>query len=103
MGDGLEITAFGQGFLSMAAPVKHLLQQFVGKAELEHGNNPVLTWMASNAVTIEDPAGNLKFDKSKSANKIDGIVALTMATGLAIQTNVGPTESYYDSHELEVG
>lgn len=99
-GDGIEIIAFGQGFLSMAAPVKHLLEM-IGKGEIEHGNNPVLTWMASNAVTISDPAGNLKFDKSKSIEKIDGLVALTMATGQLIQTPIGPAESYYDDHPLE--
>lgn len=82
--DGFEIVDFGQGYGSMAAPVNRLLEIVAG-AQLEHGNNPILNWMASNAVTAEDPAGNLKFDKSRSVEKIDGIVSLTMALGRAMQ------------------
>ena len=52
-------------------------------AEFEHGNNPVLNWMADNLVVSTDPAGNLKPDKGKAREKIDGIVALIMAISLA--------------------
>lgn len=82
MADGLNVTAFGQGFASMAAPAKRLLE-LIAAGELDHGNNPVLTWMAGNASSKQDPAGNIKFDKSTSGDKIDGIVALTMAVGRA--------------------
>jgi phage terminase large subunit-like protein len=51
---------------------------------LEHGNNPVLTWMAANAASEIDPAGNQKFSKKKSTEKIDGMVALAMALGRAM-------------------
>ena len=47
-------------------------------------NNPVLTWMASNVIATEDPAGNIKYDKSKCKNKIDGVIAMLMALGRAI-------------------
>jgi phage terminase large subunit-like protein len=83
MADGLDVIAFGQGFLSMAAPVKRLLELIVS-GELEHGNNPVLTWMAANAASEIDPAGNQKFSKKKSTEKIDGMVALAMALGRAM-------------------
>jgi phage terminase large subunit-like protein len=83
MADGLDVIAFGQGFLSMAAPVKRLLELIVA-GELEHGNNPVLTWMAANAASEIDPAGNQKFSKKKSTEKIDGMVALAMALGRAM-------------------
>ena len=46
-----------------------------------HGANPILRWMASNVVVQTDPTGAIKPDKDKSAEKIDGIVALVM--GLA--------------------
>jgi len=42
-----------------------------------------LNMCASNAVTIKDPAGNRKLDKSKSTGRIDGMVALVMALGAA--------------------
>lgn len=80
MSDGFNLLAFGQGFLSMAAPTRRLLE-LIGGGELETGANPVLTWMASNAATEQDAAGSLKFSKKKSTERIDGIVALTMAVG----------------------
>lgn len=92
-GDGFEVVAFGQGFLSMAAPVKRFLE-LVKNGELQHGNNPVLRWNASNAATEEDAAGNLKWSKKKSPEKIDGVVAATMALGrLMLQSEQG---SVYD-------
>jgi phage terminase large subunit-like protein len=68
----------GQGFGDMAAPTKRLLE-LVMTGQLAHGGNPVLRWMASNVVAAMDPAGNIKPDKARSREKIDGIVALIMA------------------------
>lgn len=78
--DGLVVVAFGQGFASMSAPSKDL-EARIQAGELAHGNNPVLTWCASNVARAEDPAGNIKPDKAGSGEKIDGIVAVIM--GLA--------------------
>lgn len=97
--DGFMAFPFGQGFFSMAAPVKRFLE-LIGAGQLEHGCNPVLRWMAANAATKQDPAGNLKFDKEKSADKIDGIVAATMALGVAMQAPP-VTGRYYEDHEVE--
>ena len=66
-----------------------------------HGGNPVLKWMASNVVMEQDPAGNIKPTKAKSIEKIDGIVALIMATGRAI-LNEGNTSSIYDERGIFV-
>ena len=78
--DGLECFAFGQGFASMSAPVKNL-EILIRGARLDHGYNELLRWMCSNIQIKRDPAENLKFDKSKSSDKIDGMVALAMAMG----------------------
>jgi phage terminase large subunit-like protein len=75
---------FGQGFASMSAPSRELLNMVLGR-EIAHGGNPVLRWMANNVVAKTDPAGNIKPDKGKSTEKIDGIVALVMALDLAIR------------------
>jgi len=48
---------------------------------LAHGNNPVLTMCAANAIVTKDAAGNRKLDKAKVTGRIDGLVALTMAFG----------------------
>lgn len=82
-GDGLALVEHQQGYRSMSDPTKELLKM-IAAAEFEHGNNPVLNWMADNLVVSTDPAGNLKPDKSKAREKIDGIVALIMAIGRAI-------------------
>jgi phage terminase large subunit-like protein len=61
------------------------LERLVLAGQIRHGNNPVLTWMADNLVARMDPAGNIKPDKEKSKEKIDGIVALIMALDLALR------------------
>lgn len=52
--------------------------------------NPCLTWNAAGVVYEQDAQGNRKFNKRKARGRIDGIVALAMATGLA-NMNVSPT------------
>jgi phage terminase large subunit-like protein len=67
---------------------------------LAHGNNPVLNWMADNLVAREDPAGNIKPDKERSIEKIDGMVALIMALDRAIRH--GSNRSIYEERGLIV-
>jgi len=86
--DGLTTVEFGQGFVSMSEPAKRLEVEVL-KGRLAHGGHPVLRWMAANAVVKTDPAGNIKPDKEKASEKIDGIVALIMALGRAT-TDAGP-------------
>lgn len=80
--EGLPMTEFRQGFASMAAPSKELERLFLAGL-LEHGNHPVLKWMFGNAAYKKDPAGNIKPDKEKAAEKIDGVVGAVMGVGLA--------------------
>jgi len=87
MGDGFTMVPFGQGYVDMNSPVKRLME-LVLTGDLAHGGNPVLRWMASNCMAATDPAGNIKLDKSKSREKIDGMVALAMALGRAILTPI---------------
>jgi len=85
-GDGFEMVGFGQGFASMSSPTKELERRVLG-GELNHGKNPVLRWMASNVSVTQDPAGNVKPDKAKSTERIDGIVAALMALGRAMEAD----------------
>jgi len=84
MDDGFTMVQFGQGFASMSAPTKELLA-LVLQQRLHHADNPVLRWMCDNLVVRMDPAGNVKPDKEKSTEKIDGMVALVMALDRAIK------------------
>src|SRR5262249_36968995 len=81
--DGLTMVPFGQGFASMSGPTRGLEKVIIGH-QLAHGGHPVLRWMASNVAVKQDAAGNLKPDKGKSTERIDGIVALVMAIGRAM-------------------
>ena len=85
---------FGQGYASMAKPTKELERMVLAK-EIDHGSNPVLAWMASNVVVLQDPAGNIKCDKSKSTEKIDGVVASIMGLDRAVIHDDG--SSVYDT------
>lgn len=94
--EGFEVIAFGQGFLSMAAPTK-AFEEAVVDERIRHGDNPVLNWMASNTEIVTDGAGNKKpvkpgKDKTgdRSHQKIDGIVASVMAMGMSITRNATP-------------
>lgn len=73
---------FGQGFRSMS-PALRDLESVLLNEQLRHGNHPVLTMCVANAVVTTDPAGGRKLNKAKAAGRIDGMVALTMAFGVA--------------------
>jgi phage terminase large subunit-like protein len=73
---------FGQGFQSMSPALRDLESALLAE-KVRHGNNPVLTMCAANAVVTTDPAGGRKLNKAKAAGRIDGMVALTMAFGIA--------------------
>ncbi len=75
--------AFGQGYASMSAPTSEL-EKLILAENIIHNQNPVLRWMASNTVVQQDAAGNIKPNKEKSPEKIDGIVMTIMALGRAI-------------------
>ena len=79
----------------MSAPSKHLEKLILDRG-LQHFANPVLRWMASNVSAEIDAAGNVKPSKKKSTEKIDGIVGLIMALGLAIQEPL-PRPSVYET------
>jgi phage terminase large subunit-like protein len=77
---------FGQGLQSMSPALRELESDLLAR-NLAHGNHPVLTMCAANAVVKSDPAGNRKLDKSRSTGRIDGMVALTMARGAEALTS----------------
>lgn len=83
----------GQGYRDMA-PALDRLEGFALNGKLRHGNHPILTWCAANAITVMDPAGNRKLDKAKATGRIDGIVALAMA--LSGPKEMTPAFPYHD-------
>lgn len=77
------IVPIQQGVKTMS-PVIQDFENLLIDEKLIIANNPLLTWMASNVVAREDSNGNVRYDKSKSKYKIDGIIAMLMALSRAI-------------------
>lgn len=93
---------FGQGFRDMA-PAIDAFEADILNGHFKHPNNPVLTWCAANAIAVKDPAGNRKLDKSKSSGRIDGLVALVMARGVAAKhQETAPPPSPWDDPDYRM-
>lgn len=97
-GMGFTVVPFGQGFKDMTPPTKELMRLTLEK-KIAHGGHPVLRWMMDNIYTRTDPAGNIKPDKAKSTEKIDGVVATIMGLDRAIR-NEDSGDSVYDGRGL---
>ncbi len=98
-GMGFTVVPFGQGFKDMSPPTKELMK-LVLEQRIAHGGHPVLRWMMDNIYIRSDPAGNIKPDKAKSTEKIDGAVATIMALDRAIRCGNDNGASVYDSRGL---
>ena len=96
---GLECNPFGQGYGSMGAPTKEF-EKLVLTEKIEHFGNPVLRWMLASTVVKTDPAGNIKPDKEKSVQKIDGIVASIMALGEWMTKQADDDDNPYDKRGM---
>lgn len=83
-GLGFTVVPFGQGYKDMSPPTKELMKLTL-EQKIAHGGHPALTWMMDNIYVRTDPAGNIKPDKEKSTEKIDGAVALIMALDRSIR------------------
>ena len=83
IGAELPLIEFGQGFKDMSPAIDTLESELLN-GRIAHGNNPVLTMCAANAVITKDPTGiNRKLDKHKATGRIDGMVAMAMAFGIS--------------------
>ncbi len=98
-GLGFTVVPFGQGFKDMSPPSKRLMELVLEK-KIAHGGHPVLRWMMDNIFVRTDPAGNIKPDKEKSTEKIDGAVAAVMALDRAIRNEGNAGGSVYDDRGI---
>ncbi len=90
---------FGQGYSSMSPPTKELMKLVLEK-KIAHGGHPVLRWNVDNISIRTDPAGNIKADKEKSTEKIDGAIATIMALDRAIRCGNDEGGSVYDERGI---
>ena len=98
-GMGFTVVPFGQGFKDMSPPTKELMK-LVLEQKIAHGGHPVLRWNMDNIYIRTDPAGNIKTDKEKSTEKIDGAVATIMALDRAIRCGNDGGASVYDERGI---
>jgi phage terminase large subunit-like protein len=86
-----------QSYETYNEPLKRLLGLLASR-RFVHNGDPVLEWMASNTAALQDPSGNIRPDKSKSGDKIDGICAGLMGMALWIRAPNEPcTISVYET------
>lgn len=96
--EGVPMQPFGQGFISMNAPTKEL-EKLALKGQVHHYGHPVLAWMCGNIEIQRDAADNIKINKGKSKEKVDGMVALVEALG-GYMTDEGTETSVYEERGL---
>ena len=85
----------------MSPSTKELMKQTL-EEKLAHGRHPVLRRMMDNIYIRTDPAWNIKADKEKSTEKIDGAIATIMGLDRAIRCGNESRESVYESRGLLV-
>jgi phage terminase large subunit-like protein len=101
-GEGVEMYPHGQGFVSMSAPSKKF-ETMVYQSQLLHDGNPVTAWMLGNVELSTDPSGNIKPDKKRSPEKIDGIISIIMSIGLIMSTDLDLATEGPSRYEDEKG
>ena len=100
-GDAALFEGFGQGYKDMS-PALRTLESDLLNGRLAHGNHPVLTMCAQHAVVQRDAADNRKLIKRHANERIDGMIALVMARGIAEYLEAPPKESVYTQRGLRV-
>jgi phage terminase large subunit-like protein len=97
---------FGMGFISMASPTAEFERMVIGK-EIQHLGCPilfcpVLTWNIANTIVVTDPANNMKPDKSKSTDRIDGTVAVLIGLGMYLNDDTKEASNPYKERGLRI-
>lgn len=93
---GMTVWPIQQTINGLSGPCKEL-ERLLGNRQLAHGGNPILRWMADNVMVMSDAAGNIKPDRKKSTEKIDGIAALVDAIAASMRAD---NESVYNTRGL---
>lgn len=101
--DGVNMVKVRQGYLTLSSPLKQVQRLILSGLKSEPGimhHNPVMDWCMDNLAVTTDPAGNVKPDKAKSGDKIDGVAALVDAMSEALAADQRNTHSAYEEHGL---
>lgn len=91
---GLEVSYFSQAISNMSFPTKQF-EKMIYEGVIKYEYNPVLEWMLSGCVRIEDPNENVKIHKGRSnahGKRVDGIIASIMALGGSLSMKEQPSK-----------
>lgn len=100
--DGFTVVPVRQTMTSLSAPTKEL-ERLVLKGDLRHGSQPVLTWCASNVIIETDVNANIRPNRRRSKEKIDGIIALIIALSRSILQREEETPLYMTEGLMSFG
>jgi phage terminase large subunit-like protein len=106
MDEDIQVSFFSQTIGNMSHPTK-TFQSLIYKGHIKYLDNPVMEWMLSGCITIEDPNENVKIHKGKSngtGKRVDGIVASIMALGgsLSIKEEASKYSRDLDPNEIYI-
>lgn len=90
----IECKPFKQTATWFSFPLKFMEGIFYDR-KIDVGKNPVMRWMFRNIMLYKDGNGNIKIDKNKSLDSVDGAVALGMAVGAYLQNATDVTAQFF--------
>lgn len=95
-----KLDEYKQNIMEMSAPSKEF-EKLAMSAGVDHMNDPVLRWMLGNVQLYQDINENIKPDKKRSKDKIDGVVAIINAIGEYQSVMYGKgNQTIYTNHSL---
>jgi phage terminase large subunit-like protein len=99
--EGVNMHPYGMGFQSQSAPLQRI-EMWATNGQLNHGGHPVIDWMIQNVELQHGANGHIRADKDKASEKIDGVIALTLAVGGWLVDNKGapPIKSIYEERGM---
>ena len=89
--DGWMMVQMAQSARAMTASTAELLR-LIAAGTFKHGRSGIMRWQAGNAVTRIDPSGNVKLDRQRSTEKVDGMVAAVMGLDRALRRSEKATD-----------
>ena len=98
MAAGIDMIPTLQGF-ALHESIKRLLELIVA-GDLCHGDNRILTWMASNVVLLTNAKNEKRLAKERAPEKIDGIAAICNLVDVALVRAEKTGPSVYESRGL---
>ena len=98
--DGAVMNPYAQSYSQLSTPTKEIEKKLYN-GDLRHDGNPVMSWNISNVEITMNSGGNIKADKRKSEEKIDGVVALAMGIGQMLTERMGDEgDSIYETRDI---